>query len=306
MVRGGARLDGGDRARVSRHGDIRRHLDALREIGGVMRAMKNLSLTETHKLARVSAHQFRALSSIELALQEFATGYPEAAASRAPARAGLLLAIGSERGFCGDFNEAVADAVRKRWAGASGARERVVVVGTRLAARLGGDPRIIAAFRGPSVAEEVPQVIKQTINAVQGLLASGNGAAPGALFVVSHRAEGEALTPRRVFPPAPKAAGKAPVRAPRSYLGARKLFAGLLAHFLWAVLHATFYGSLMAENRRRLQHMEGAIRRLEERTDGLQRKAQMLRQEEITEEIEIIMLSRDTLRTAPRTEAGRA
>lgn len=291
---------------MSRHGDIRRHLDALREIGGVMRAMKNLSLTETHKLARVSAHQFRALSSIEFALQELAAGHPEAAATRTPRGAGLLLAVGSERGFCGDFNEAVADAVRKRWAGASGERERVVVVGTRLVARLGADPRIIAAFRGPSVAEEVPQVIKQTIDAVQELLASGDGVAPGALFVASHRAEGEAPVPRRVFPPAPKAAGKPPARAPRTYLGARELFAALLGHYLWAVLHASFYGSLMAENRRRLQHMEGAIRRLQERTDGLQRKAQMLRQEEITEEIEIIMLSRDALRNAPRTEARRA
>lgn len=282
---------------MSRQTDIRRHLYALREIGGVMRAMKNLSLTETHKLARVSAHQFRALSSIELALQEFAAGYPGTAASRAPAGAGLLLAIGSERGFCGDFNETVADAVRARWARADGNRERAIVVGSRLAARLGGDPRIIAAFRGPSVAEEVPQVIKQTMGALQELLTGGDGATPGALFVVSHRAEGEPPAPRRMFPPAPQAAGKAPASVPRIYLGAHDLFGALLAHFLWAMLHASFYGSLMAENRRRLQHMEGAIRRLEERTDGLQRKVQMLRQEEITEEIEIIMLSRDALRT---------
>ena len=289
---------------MSRQTDIRRHLGALREIGGVMRAMKNLSLTETHKLARVSAYQFRALSSIELALQELAAGYPEAASPRAPEGACILLAIGSERGFCGDFNEAVADAVRARWARATG--ERVVVVGTRLAARLGADPRIIAVIRGPSVAEEVPQVIKQTIGAAQELPASGDGVAPGALFILSHRAEGEVPARRCVFPPAPPAIGKAPVRAPRTYLGARELFAALLAHFLWAVLHASFYGSLMAENRRRLQHMEGAIRRLEERTDGLQRKVQMLRQEEITEEIEIIMLSGDVLRNAPRTVARRA
>ncbi|MFZ2157903.1 MAG: F0F1 ATP synthase subunit gamma, partial [Bradyrhizobium sp.] len=244
--------------------------------------------------------------SIEIALQEFAAGYPEAAATRAPKGASLLLAIGSERGFCGDFNEAVADAVRERWARASGERERAIVVGTRLAARLGGDPRIIAAFRGPSVAEEVPRVIKQTMSAVQELLASRDGLASGALLIVSHRAEGEAPAPRRVFPPAPQTAGIQRAQAPRTYLGVHELFAALLAHFLWAVLHASFYGSLMAENRRRLQHMEGAIRRLEERTDGLQRKVQMLRQEEITEEIEIIMLSRDALRSTPRTEARRA
>lgn len=286
---------------MSRRAEIRRHLDALREIGGVMRAMKNLSLIETRKLARFSANQFRALSSIELALQEFSAGFPDLAATRAPADAGLLLAVGSERGFCGDFNETVADAVRTRWASATGARERAVIVGTRLAARLGADPRIIATFRGPSVAEEVPRVIERTMSALQELLAAKDGPAPGALFVISHRAEGEVLVPGRVFPPASEAVGSLRMRAPRTYLGAHQLFAALLAHFLWAVLHASFYGSLVAENRRRLQHMEGAIRRLEEHTDVLQRKVQLLRQEEITEEIEIIMLSRDALR---KTRAG--
>lgn len=291
---------------MSRRAEIRRHLDALREIGGVMRAMKNLSLIETRKLARVSANQFRALSSIEIALQEFSAGFPEVAVSRAPADAGLLLAIGSERGFCGDFNEAVADAVRARWASADGERERAVVVGTRLAARLGGDPRVIATFRGPSVAEEVPRVIEQTMSTLQELLAAKDGPAPGALFMVSHRGEREALIALRVFPPARGVVGKPRVRAPRIYLGAHDLFAALLAHFLWAVLHASFYGSLMAENRRRLQHMEGAIRRLEEHTDVLQRKVQLLRQEEITEEIEIIMLSSDALQAPARAETRRA
>ncbi len=288
---------------MSRRAEIRRHLDALREISGVMRAMKNLSLTETHKLARVSANQFRALSSIELALQEFAAGFPGIGATRAPAKTGLLLAIGSERGFCGDFNEAVASAVRARWGNAAGPRERAIVVGTRLAARLDGDPRIVATFRGPSVAEEVPRVIEGTMRTLQALLAARDGPASGALFIVSHRAECEAPVSRCVFPPARQAAEKPHARAPSIYLGVHELFAALLAHYLWAVLHASFYGSLMAENRRRLQHMEGAIRRLGDRTDGLQRKIQLLRQEEITEEIEIIMLSSDALQARARVEA---
>ena len=61
-------------------------------------------------------------------------------------------------------------------------------------------------------------------------------------------------------------------------------------------MHDVFYSSLMAENRRRLQHMEGAMQRMEERAGDLQRKYNLLRQEEITEEIEVIMLSSDALR----------
>jgi F-type H+-transporting ATPase subunit gamma len=52
-----------------------------------------------------------------------------------------------------------------------------------------------------------------------------------------------------------------------------------------------FYTSLMAEHYRRVQHLEGAIDRLEQRAEELGKKRNMLRQEEITEEIEVIMLS---------------
>jgi F-type H+-transporting ATPase subunit gamma len=51
------------------------------------------------------------------------------------------------------------------------------------------------------------------------------------------------------------------------------------------------YGSLLAENQRRMQHMDSATRRLERTSEELVLRRNVLRQEEITEEIEIIMLS---------------
>jgi F-type H+-transporting ATPase subunit gamma len=65
----------------------------------------------------------------------------------------------------------------------------------------------------------------------------------------------------------------------------------LVHHYLFAALHEIFYTSLMAENQRRIQHLEGAIQRLEEKNENLARKSRTLRQEEITEEIEVILLS---------------
>jgi F-type H+-transporting ATPase subunit gamma len=52
----------------------------------------------------------------------------------------------------------------------------------------------------------------------------------------------------------------------------------------------------MAENLRRFQHMDQAIQRLEKDMAELILKRNTLRQEEITEEIEIIMLSAEALR----------
>lgn len=51
----------------------------------------------------------------------------------------------------------------------------------------------------------------------------------------------------------------------------------------------------MAENRRRLAHMDRALDRLEEDTARLRLAYNARRQEEITEEIEIILLSADML-----------
>jgi F-type H+-transporting ATPase subunit gamma len=49
----------------------------------------------------------------------------------------------------------------------------------------------------------------------------------------------------------------------------------------------------MAENHNRLQHLEGAVNHLDDETVNLNRKLQIYRQEEITEEIEVILLNSD-------------
>jgi F-type H+-transporting ATPase subunit gamma len=47
----------------------------------------------------------------------------------------------------------------------------------------------------------------------------------------------------------------------------------------------------MAEHRQRVRHLEGALQRVSVRTQELRLRRNALRQEEITEEIELIMLN---------------
>jgi F-type H+-transporting ATPase subunit gamma len=70
---------------------------------------------------------------------------------------------------------------------------------------------------------------------------------------------------------------------------------GLAEQYLFAALHELLYSSLMAENQRRMQHIDSAVRRLERTSAELWQKRNILRQEEITEEIEVIMLSVEAL-----------
>lgn len=123
--------------------------------------------------------------------------------------------------------------------------------------------------------------------------------------VFAHR-EGESQVGIRTILPAPRLAQTEPRFAypPISNVATPTFFGELSRHYLWAQMHDVFYSSLMAENRRRLQHMEGAMQRMEEKGEELQRKYNSLRQEEITEEIEIIMLSNDALQRSRRARAG--
>ncbi|MDX1353682.1 MAG: F0F1 ATP synthase subunit gamma, partial [Thiomicrorhabdus sp.] len=52
--------------------------------------------------------------------------------------------------------------------------------------------------------------------------------------------------------------------------------------------------SLMAENQSRIQHLENATRHLDKKTEELLIKSNALRQEEIIEEIEIILLNQSS------------
>ena len=84
--------------------------------------------------------------------------------------------------------------------------------------------------------------------------------------------------------------------APLLNLEAQAFLGELAGQYLFAALHELFYSSLMVESQRRMQHMEHAVRRIEQDSAQLLLKRNVLRQEEITEEIEVIMLSVEALR----------
>jgi F-type H+-transporting ATPase subunit gamma len=279
---------------VSKRVQIKKHLAALGDISGIMGAMKNISLMETHKLDRFLVHQHRVLASIEASALDFLSCHPEIGYGTEPAASGVIVAIGSQRGFCGDFNQSLVDAISQYQAASPSSN--LLIVGRRLSARMGKDVRVTASFDGPSVAEEVQPVLHSLMDALSGLQQKEGRAELLGVTVFAHR-EGEDKLGARSILPVPDPARLSPRFAypPLLNLTPPAFFSELARHYLWAQMHDVFYSSLMAENRRRLQHMEGAIRRMEEKSGELERKYNLLRQEEITEEIEVIMLSNDVL-----------
>ena len=275
---------------MSKRREVKRRLTALDEIDGIMVAMKNLALLETRKLGAFLATQHRAVASIEAAAQDFLNFYPQAPAHTDDMQQ-LLLVIGSERGFCGDFNEALLQPIS---AAARQEETLLVAVGRRLEAKLQGDKRIVAFVEGPSVGEEVQAALVRLVK-VLGELQQQRPEEVWRISALYHDDESGEPRTRQLLPLAAPTGKSVYSHAPLLNLEPAQFLSQLTDQYLYAALHEVFYASLMAENRKRLEHMDSAIRRLEKDEAKLRLRYNALRQEEIIEEIEIIMLSAEAL-----------
>ena len=278
---------------MSKRRDLETQIHSLSEIKEIMNAMKNLSLMETHRLSRFLDTQHRVVTSIESAADDFLFFYPHLVPREEESRDVHLL-VGSERGFCGDFNDSLVRAVDGRLE--AGREATVIAVGNKLAGKLADDRRVAAFLDGASVAEEVEPVLMKLMETLSGPKAQHTRNGLLRLTVFHHAANEEAI----------KVSVLQPFRRPESNstrfpyppllnLEPQSFLAGLAEQYLFAALHELLYSSLMAENQRRMQHMDSAVRRLERTSSDLLLKRNTLRQEEITEEIEIIMLSVEAL-----------
>jgi F-type H+-transporting ATPase subunit gamma len=283
---------------MSKRHELSGRIQALTDIKGILNAMKNLALMEVHKLNRFLSAQQRVVGGIEEAAADFFRFYP-ALLPPTEGACPVFLLIGSERGFCGDFNESLlAEFDRCRAKGTEGTGDPVplvVTVGHKLAMKIGGFKPDVA-LSGPSVTEEVPSVLVQVVDALHELQRRRPAGTRLDVTVLSHGSgdgsgdNGRAVIVRRPFREfgQPRSVDAHP---PLLNMPPAEVATRLLDHYLFAVLHEIFYASLMEENRSRFQHMDQALQRLEKETDGLTRKYHVLRQEEITQEIAVIMLS---------------
>ncbi|MGZ5054281.1 MAG: F0F1 ATP synthase subunit gamma [Methylobacter sp.] len=269
--------------------ELQLHIAQLKEIRSILNSMKILALMETHKLQRFKTMQGQAVANIERAALDFLGFYPGLAAAEDNV-AHVCILLGSERGFCGDFNESLINTI------SSQACTGIIAIGSRLCNRLQGiSTEVISTLEGANVAEEVPTVISRLIDAISALHDKSTPALQ--LTVIYHDNASGQVSQRQVFPPfaQPNQGTSHDGHPPMLNLEPGEFFADLIDHYLFAVLHEIFYISLMAENNSRLQHLEGAVNHLDDETVRLQRKSQIYRQEEITEEIEVILLNTENL-----------
>lgn len=272
---------------MSKMSDLKGRLHALEEIRSILNAMKNLSIVEMNKVSHFEASQIETARSIEDAFADFERSFEIPSSGSTSKNRRLYILIGSERGFCGAFNEAVLERFETEVSHHETV-SRILVVGRKIAMKLDGDPRVLDALDGPSTAEEIPGVILD--------LAGRLAKFPELEWAIVHH-EGENSSGKTsVVDPFSRSwtnGGKRYAYPPLLNVTPEELYPQLLEQYLFSVLYRAFYLSFLEENRERLRHMEGALDALEIHLSQLRREGNALRQEEITEELEVILLGVD-------------
>jgi F-type H+-transporting ATPase subunit gamma len=280
---------------TQRH-EIEHRMRSLGDISEIMNTMKNMSLMETRKLAGFLSSQQRVVESIQTAARDFLSAYPRFAASP-PAACQVYILIGAERGFCGDFNDKLLRAFNDHAQLHAPDHPRLIAVGGKLCSSLENHPLLAETMDGATIGGEVNTVLLRLVDT---LSAIDRQFGPISVSVLYHDHENGAVQLKSVLPPFLELDIKnAFAFPPHLYISAEAFYGCLIDHYMLAVLHKMFFSSLMAEHYRRVQHLESAINRLRDKSSMLGKKRNLLRQEEITEEIEVILLSTELAQFSP-------
>jgi F-type H+-transporting ATPase subunit gamma len=274
---------------VSNRRGLEQRRRVLGDIREIMSSMKTLAYMETRKLDRTMGAQRAVVGQIETIAEEFLGCYPETL----PPVDGLTpvcVLLGSERGFCGDFNHQLLAGWRSSRAAARLQESPVIATGRKLHVLLEGAPEVVARIDGSNLAEEAETTLGKIIQTLEELRRPGR---PLSLAVFHHDPERKRVCMSDVLPPFQRYRGPRPgcLRLPLLHLPPGRFLAELVDHYLFARLHEIIHASLMAENLRRVEHLEAAVRHLDKKAADLRRRCNALQQEEIIEEIEVILLS---------------
>lgn len=263
---------------------LQQHIEHLTEIRSILHALKNMAFMDMHKLSRLRQAQAQVVKHIESVAADFLRFYsnlPELE-SGTPL---IIIVIGSERGFCGNFNESLIEQLQLA------SPDIVMAVGSRLCNRLQNTKIPFSALSGANSSDEISQILGEVTDAITELQRQHTLFNLSVLF---HQDEHSNITMRAILPPFKDINRQSEYRhEPLINLQPEQFLLELVDHYVFSSLQGILYTSLAAENNQRLQHLDNAVRHLDEATEKLHKKSQIYRQEEITEEIEVILLNAD-------------
>lgn len=290
---------------MSRRRTLERHRRSLAQIREILNSMKTLAYMETRKLDRFLDAQNAVVRDIQDVAADLLSFNPYTLGHHDHERTiRLLLLIGTERGFCGDLNHSLLLRLDATLKAQPGQETRLIAIGRKLHSLLEGDDRLASCIDGASVAEEVPAVLDRLVTEIDSLQTEIGPMEVSCLYQSGQ----DNVELKSLLPPFREFSDTTPrfTHPPVVNFPASDLLLEVADQFLFAALHAMLYNSLMAENYHRVSHLERAVRRLDDRSEQMAQQSNKLRQEEIIEEIEVILLSAASLGENPATQDRRS
>jgi F-type H+-transporting ATPase subunit gamma len=256
---------------------IKARMSSLHELRDLMGAMRVLAASHVQEAQGALGGIRQYVEIIEDAIAEGASLLPPGGGAAPYPAEDVLVAVCSEHGFVGAFNEQLLD----RAAAELKPGQRLVVVGRR-----GGglaDERGMAAAWCEAMATHIggiPGVARRVARRLGGALRTEvvySKYRRGGQFDIEHR---------RILPLDPALLVRAKGNSqPLHHLPAAVLLRRLASEYLLAEITRSLMESFASENGARLRIMEAADRTIDEKLERLGRRAQALRQEAITTEL---------------------
>ena len=283
---------------MTKRSQLKEHLHTLEEIGNIMTAMKNLCSIEMNKITKFLLPQEKVIKTIQAVSSDFLSFYPIFPMAKQDANPVIYIIIGSERGFCGGFNDYVINQLESLKEQFTDFNPALIVVGRKLALKMINDSRIIATLDGPNAIEEIPAVILKILHSLEEISSQRHIDLQSWQWdIIFNEEEQNQIQTKIVQPFKELFSSNAPHFSipPLLHLSHELFLAEFVDNYLFAMFHSIFYKSFFAENHQRLFHLNNSLDRLDSKQNTLKGYLNLLRQEEITEEIQIIMLSAEAI-----------
>ncbi len=270
---------------------LAKRIATTRSLESIVRTMKALSGASIAQYDRAAASMSRYMRTVELGMTVALRSEEAPLDARAPNEATMAIVFGSDHGFCGSFNEAIAHAACAERALHPQLPWHWLSVGSRAAQGLeavGETPT--GRIEPPGTAERLAETSNRILLTIDDWRARHG---VDRVLVFHNRRRDEAVAVHRVVlvPHDPAWLRKLQRRAWRSRsiptftMLQRELFAALAREHLFANVFRSGAESLASEHASRLTAMQAALRNIEEHLDAMHAEHRRKRQDAITSEL---------------------
>lgn len=270
----------------------------LSSIRGIVRTMKALAAINAapYEQAALGIEAYRQTIRRGFAAFAFRMG-AQALRKQPSASRHVMVAFGSDHGFCGNYNEILARVVQQHCQARSATRQTILCIGAKFQSTLEEhgievDQRLMP----PASVDGMSRLAREIVTRIENL---GRGQSLATLEVRLAYTRRAALGSREAVVstllPLPPSLMQAPRRWPSPSLpyfsmAAEPLLAALLRNHIFASVFHASAEAMVTENAARLALMRRAEKSVDERLEEIRREISTVRQDKITHELMDIVI----------------